>query len=53
MQVIKNYNEGGWLIMSKDDERQIKLCLKKELTAARNDFATDDDGWDLQGASPL
>ena len=35
MQAIKNYNQGGLLIMSKDDERQIKLCLKKELTAVQ------------------
>ena len=33
MQVNKNYNKGGLLIMSsKDDERRIKSCLKKELT---------------------
>jgi len=35
MEVIKNYNEGGLLIMSKDDERQIKLYPKKELTAVQ------------------
>ncbi len=35
MQVIKNYKEGGLLIMSKDDECRIKLCLKKELTAVQ------------------
>ena len=35
MQAIKNYNQGGLLVMSKDDERRIKLCLKKELTAVQ------------------
>ncbi len=34
-QVDKNYNEGGLLIMSKDDEHQIKSCLKKELTVVQ------------------
>ncbi len=35
MQVNKNYNEGGLLIMSKDDERRIKSCLKKEFIAVQ------------------
>jgi len=35
MQVVKNYNKGGLLIMSKDDEHRIKPCLKKEFTAAQ------------------
>ena len=35
MQAIKNYNQGGLLVMSKDDERRIKLCLKKELMAVQ------------------
>jgi hypothetical protein len=35
MQAIKNYNQGGLLFMSKDDERRITLCLKKELTAVQ------------------
>jgi hypothetical protein len=35
MQVNKNYNEGGLLIMSKDDKRHIKSCLKKELAAVQ------------------
>jgi len=34
-QVDKNYNKGGLLIMSKDDERWIKSCLKKELTVVQ------------------
>ena len=35
IKVIKNYNKGGLLIMSKDNERRIKLCLKKELMAVQ------------------
>ena len=35
MQVNKNYNEGGLLIMSKDDHCRIKSCLKKELTVVQ------------------
>ncbi len=35
MQVNKNYNEGGLLIMSKDDKRCIKSCLNKELMAVQ------------------
>ncbi len=35
MQVVKNYNKGGLLIMSKDDEHRIKSCLKKEFTAVQ------------------
>ncbi len=34
-QVDNNYDEGGLLIMSKDDERRIKSCLKKELTVVQ------------------
>ncbi len=34
-QVDKNYDEGRLLIMSKDDERRVKSCLKKELTAVQ------------------
>ena len=34
-QVDKNYEEGGLLIMSKDDERRIKSCLKKELAVVQ------------------
>ena len=35
MQVVKKYNKGGLLIMSKDNERRIKSCLKKELTTVQ------------------
>jgi len=34
-QVDKNYDEGGLLIMSKDDERRIKSCLQKELAVVQ------------------
>jgi len=35
MQAIKNYNQGGLLIMNQDDEHWIRFCLKKELTAVQ------------------
>ena len=35
MQVIQSYDEGGLLIMSKEDERRIKSSLKKELTVVQ------------------
>jgi hypothetical protein len=35
MHLNKDYKEGGLLIMSKDDQRWIASCLKKEVTAVQ------------------
>jgi hypothetical protein len=36
MHVKKDFEEGGLLIMSKDDQRWIASCLKKDLTSVEN-----------------